>query len=187
MAQNVIEINVINLAEEIPGLHVGDRVLLSGTIYTARDAVHLKMFELLDSVKTLPFEIDGSVIYYAGPTPARPGMPVGSCGPTTSGRMDKFSPRLLELGLLGMIGKGERSAEVVDAMVKRGAIYFCAVGGAGALIAKSIKSAEVVAFPELGCESLKRMTVEKMPLTVGIDCRGDTIFKYKPLEAARGR
>ena len=179
MPQKILEINTDGLKKAIPELNVGDRVILSGVIYTARDAAHKKIFELLDEGKKLPFEISGAIIYYAGPTPAREGMAVGSCGPTTSSRMDKFSPRLLDLGLLCMIGKGERSEDVVDAIVRNKAIYLCAVGGAGALIARHIKSSEVVAFPELGCESIKRMTIDKLPLTVGIDCNGASIYDHK--------
>lgn len=176
MAQRTFKTDTSQLASVIPELRAGDRVLLSGTIYTARDAAHKRIFELLDSGARLPFELRGAVIYYAGPTPAREGMAVGSCGPTTSGRMDAFTPRLLDLGLLGMIGKGERSAEVVSAIVRNSAIYLCAVGGAGALIARHIKASEVVAFPELGCESVKRMRIEELPLTVGIDAQGTSIF-----------
>jgi len=178
MGQRVYNINTSELKTMIPELRAGDRVLLSGTIYTARDAAHKRIFELLEAGRQPPFEIRGAVIYYAGPTPAREGMVVGSCGPTTSGRMDAFTPRLLDLGLRGMIGKGERSPEVVAAIVRNGAIYFCAVGGAGALIARHIKSSEVIAFPELGCESIKRMTVEEFPLTVGIDSRGTSIYDH---------
>lgn len=178
MAQRTFKTDTSLLASVIPELRAGDRVLLSGTIYTARDAAHKRIFELLDSEMQLPFELCGAVIYYAGPTPAREGMAVGSCGPTTSGRMDAFTPRLLDLGLLGMIGKGERSAEVVSAIVRNRAIYLCAVGGAGALIARHIKASEVVAFPELGCESVKRMSIEDLPLTVGIDSLGTSIFDH---------
>lgn len=178
MAQRIYKINTSELKTMIPELRAGDRVLLSGIIYTARDAAHKRIFELLDSGKEPPFEIRGSVIYYAGPTPAREGMAVGSCGPTTSGRMDAFTPRLLDLGLLGMIGKGERSPEVISAIVRNRAIYLCAVGGAGALIARHIKTSEVVAFPELGCESIKRMSIEDLPLTVGIDSGGLSIYDH---------
>lgn len=158
-------------------LRAGDRILLSGTVYTARDAAHKEIFRLLDSGGTLPFPLRDAVIYYAGPTPGNGEMPVGACGPTTSSRMDRFAPRLLDLGLLGMIGKGERSDGVVDAICRNGAIYLCAVGGAGALIARQIKAAEEIAFPELGCESVKRLTVEDLPLTVAVDCRGGNIFR----------
>ena len=154
------------LPQVLGELRAGDRVLLSGTIYTARDAAHKRIFQLLDEGKPLPFELKGAVIYYAGPTPGQQGMAVGACGPTTAGRMDGFAPRLLDLGLTAMIGKGERSQDVVDAIVRNGACYFAAVGGAGALIAKCIKTAQVIAFDELGCESVKRMEVENLPLTV---------------------
>lgn len=165
------------LPEVIPTLEAGDRVLLSGVIYTARDAAHKRMFQLLDDGKELPFPLKGAVIYYAGPTPGQQGMAVGACGPTTAGRMDGFAPRLLDLGLVAMIGKGERSPEVVEAIRRNGACYFAAVGGAGALIAKCIRSAVVIAFDDLGCESVKRMTVENFPLTVAIDCRGNDLFR----------
>lgn len=177
MPNKTVALNTAELKKAVSKLEVGDRVILSGTIYTARDAAHKRLFELLNAGKELPFDLNGAIIYYAGPTPAREGMAVGSCGPTTSSRMDAFSPRLLDLGLLAMIGKGERSPEVVSAIVRNEAIYLCAVGGAGALIARQITSAEVVAFPELGCESIKRMTIESLPLTVGIDCSGASIYE----------
>ena len=177
-------ISTNDLKKEIPNLRAGDSVLLSGTIYTARDAAHKRIFELLDKGEALPFEMDGAVIYYAGPTPGKNGAPVGACGPTTSGRMDGFAPRLLDIGLSCMIGKGERDKGVCDAIVRNGAVYLCAVGGAGALVAKSIKTADVIAFPELGCESVKRMTIEDLPCTVAIDSVGGNLFltereKYK--------
>ena len=157
-------------------LKAGDTVSLTGTIYTSRDAAHKKLFELLDAGKELPFELEGAAIYYAGPTPGHGGRPVGACGPTTSGRMDGFAPRLIKLGLTCMIGKGERDENVIDAMKKFGAVYLCAVGGAGAIVAKAIKEAEVIAFDELGCESIKRMTVEELPCTVAIDSHGGNLF-----------
>ena len=165
------------LPQMLGELKAGDRVLLSGTIYTARDAAHKRIFQLLDEGKPLPFDLPGAVIYYAGPTPGQQGMAVGACGPTTAGRMDGFAPRLLDLGLTAMIGKGERSQDVVDAIVRNGACYFAAVGGAGALIAKCIKTAQVIAFDELGCESVKRMEVENLPLTVAVDSQGNDLFK----------
>ena len=171
-----IALDIARLTAEVPRLKMGDRVLLSGTIYTARDAAHKRMFQLLDEGKPLPFELKGAVIYYAGPTPGQQGMAVGACGPTTAGRMDGFAPRLLDLGLTAMIGKGERSGAVKDAIVRNGACYFAAVGGAGALIAKCIRSAQVIAFDDLGCESVKRMQVEDLPVTVAIDCRGNDLF-----------
>jgi fumarate hydratase subunit beta len=165
------------LRSHIKELHAGDRVLLSGTVYTGRDAAHKRIFELLDTGCELTIPLNEAIIYYAGPTPAQQGMPVGSCGPTTSSRMDKFAPRLLDLGLLGMIGKGERSQEVEDAIVRNGSIYFCAVGGAGALIAKCVEEAEEIAFTELGCESIKRLKVRDLPLIVAIDCHGGNLYK----------
>ncbi len=165
------------LKEFVSQLCAGDRVLLSGTIYTARDAAHKRLFELLDREEPLPMPIEDSVIYYAGPTPGQQGMAVGACGPTTASRMNKFAPRLLDLGLTGIIGKGEMAKEVQDAIVRNGACYFAAVGGAGALIAKCIKSAEVIAFDDLGCESIKRMEVEDLPLTVAMDCNGGNLYK----------
>ena len=141
------------------------------------DAAHKRFAALLDEGKELPIPIENAVIYYAGPTPAPEGRPIGSCGPTTAGRMDRFAPRLLDLGLGGMIGKGERSQEVVDAVVRNKAIYLCAIGGAGALACNCIKSCEVVAFEDLGCESVKKLYVEDFPLVVADDCQGNDIFK----------
>lgn len=175
--ERVFEIDAAKLKEFAPQLRAGDRVLLSGTIYTSRDQAHMAIFRLLDENQPTPFPIPGAVIYYAGPTPGHDGMAAGACGPTTSSRMDAFTPRLLDLGLAGMIGKGLRSQAVSDAIVKNGAVYLCAVGGAGALIAKCIRSMEEIAFPELGCESVKRLYVEGMPLIVGIDCHGGDIFR----------
>ena len=160
-------------------LRVGDEILLSGTVYTARDALHKRFAQLIAEGKALPIELRGAVIYYAGPTPSKNGLAVGSCGPTTSSRMDRHTPMLLDLGLSGMIGKGERNEAVREAIVRNGAVYLCAIGGAGALYADCIKKSEVVAFPELGCESLKRMTVEDMPLIVGADAYGGNIFDRK--------
>lgn len=171
-----IRINTDEIIEKAPTLRAGDSILLSGTIYTARDAAHKRIFELLDRGEELPFPLRGAIIYYAGPTPGKNGAPVGACGPTTSSRMDGFAPRLLDLGLTCMIGKGERDEAVCDAIVRNNAIYVCAVGGAGALVAKSIKTADVIAFPELGCESIKRMTVEDLPCTVAIDSHGGNLF-----------
>ncbi len=164
------------LAHAIGDLRAGDRLLLSGTVYTSRDAAHKRIFSLLDQGGELPYPLKGSVIYYAGPTPAQKGMAVGSCGPTTSSRMDPYAPRLLDLGLTAMIGKGERSQAVVDAIVRNHAAYFCAVGGAGALIACCIKAAREIAFPDLGCESVKELTIEELPLFTAIDSMGDSIF-----------
>ncbi|MDR0819220.1 MAG: FumA C-terminus/TtdB family hydratase beta subunit [Oscillospiraceae bacterium] len=176
----VIEINVSELPEISRTLTAGQRVLLTGTVYTARDAAHKKLIALIDANSELPFDISGAVIYYAGPTPSKPGFAVGSCGPTTSARMDKFAPELFARGLAATIGKGEIGSEVADAIRRSGAVYLCAVGGAGALIARHITSAEEIAFTELGCESVKRLTVDKLPLFVGLDANGGNIFcNYK--------
>ena len=177
MAQQVFHTTTDELSSILPMLAVGDRVYLSGTVYTARDAAHKRIFQLLDAGAELPFPMENSIVYYAGPTPAKNGMAVGSCGPTTSSRMDAFAPRLLDLGMLAMIGKGDRSQEVIDAIVKNGAIYLCAVGGAGALIAKCISAADEIAFQDLGCESVKKLTISELPLIVGIDSRGNSIFE----------
>ncbi len=166
-----------NLRLQIPSLRAGDRVYLSGTLYTARDAAHMELLECIKSNKPLPFPIKDSVIYYAGPTPARPEGQVGSFGPTSSLRMDKFTPKLLSLGLCATIGKGNRSEEVRQAIIENKSVYLCATGGAGALIAKSIKSCEEIAFPHLGCESLKRLEVDNIPLFVGIDSFGKQLFR----------
>ena len=170
------KVHTDHICEVAPTLHAGDRILLSGTVYTARDAAHKQLFSLLDQEQTLPFPLRGSVIYHAGPTPAQAGMPVGSCGPTTSSRMDPYAPRLFDLGMCAVIGKGERSQAVIDAIVRNKGVYLCAVGGAGALIAGCIKTAEEIAFPELGCESIKRFEVLELPLTVAIDCHGGNLF-----------
>lgn len=158
-------------------LKAGDRVLLSGTVYTARDAAHKKIKYLIDNNEDLPFELKNSVIYYAGPTPTPEGLSIGSCGPTTSSRMDKFAPEFLDLGLKAMIGKGPRSTEVCEAIMRNEAVYFCAVGGAGALASKCITSAEVIAFDELGCESVKKLEIKDFPLIVAIDTNGGNLFK----------
>ncbi|MDD6023659.1 MAG: FumA C-terminus/TtdB family hydratase beta subunit [Oscillospiraceae bacterium] len=171
-----LRIHTSELASAIPELRVGDRVLLSGTVFTSRDTAHKRIFSLLDQGLPLPYPLKGSVIYYAGPTPAQKGMAVGSCGPTTSSRMDPYAPRLLDLGLTAMIGKGERSQAVIDAIVRNQSAYFCAVGGAGALIACCIKSAEEIAFHDLGCESVKRFTIEDLPVFTAIDSLGQSIF-----------
>ncbi|MBQ4370521.1 MAG: fumarate hydratase C-terminal domain-containing protein [Oscillospiraceae bacterium] len=171
------ELAVQQLRERAKDLKAGDRILLSGVIYTARDAAHKKMTELIKAGGELPFELKDSVIYYSGPTPEREGMPVGSCGPTTSSRMDGFSPLLYDLGVLATIGKGDRAPAVREAIVRNGALYLCAVGGAGALLAGCVEAAEIIAFPELGCEAVRRMRIKAMPLYVGIDTRGVSIFE----------
>jgi len=169
-------IQVENLRASAPSLRAGDRVLLTGTVYTARDAAHKELFRLLDAGELLPFSLRDAVIYYAGPTQTPPGGIIGSCGPTTSGRMDPYAPRLLDLGLCGMIGKGERAQAVKDAVVRNGGVYLCAIGGAGVLAAARIKSCEVIAFEHLGCESVKRLYVEDFPLIVGLDPTGGDLF-----------
>ena len=173
--------------EFVEKLHAGDRLLISGTIYTGRDAAHKRLVELIDRGEPLPVDLKGQIIYFVGPTPAKPGEVIGSAGPTTSGRMDAYSPKLLDLGLKGMIGKGSRSKEVVDSMKKNGVTYFAAVGGAAALIAKSVKKYEVLAYPELGPEALARLTVEDFPAIVVIDCEGNNLYdvnqkKYRTLK-----
>ncbi|MFM1654697.1 Fe-S-containing hydro-lyase [Brevibacillus sp. B_LB10_24] len=162
--------------ETAANLRAGDRVLISGVVYTARDAAHKRMIEALDRGETLPFDIKGQVIYYVGPTPAKPGQVIGSAGPTTSGRMDKYAPRLLELGLKGMIGKGYRNQEVKDAIVQNRAVYFAAVGGSGALLAKAIKSQELVAYEDLGPEAIRRLVIENFPAVVINDMYGQDLY-----------
>lgn len=170
--------------EVVKDLKAGDGVLISGVIYSARDAAHKKLVDLIKEGKELPFDLKGSVIYYVGPAPAPPGYAIGSAGPTTSYRMDPYAPLLIEHGMKGMIGKGQRGKEVLDAMGKYGAVYFAAVGGAAALIARSIKKAEVIAYPELGAEAIRRMEVEDFPCIVANDVHGGNLFiegpeKYK--------
>lgn len=166
-----------NINEWVEVLKKGDRVYLSGTIYTARDAAHKKIVALLKENKPLPFELKNSIIYYAGPTPAKNNLAIGSIGPTTSSRMDVFTPLLLKNGLKGMIGKGGRSEAVVNSIVKEKAIYFAAVGGAGALYSGAVTECEVIAFEELGCESVKKLTIKDFPLTVAIDSFGNSLFE----------
>lgn len=158
-------------------LHAGDKVLLSGTVYTSRDAAHKRIKELLDKGESVPYELRGAAIYYAGPTAAKDGMAIGSCGPTTSSRMDVYAPEFLDRGLAAMIGKGERSEAVCEAICRNNAVYFCAIGGAGALACKCITECEVIAFEDLGCESVKRLRFEEFPLIVAVDCHGGNIFK----------
>lgn len=163
-------------------LKSGDTVLLSGTIYTARDAAHKRLCEALERGETLPLNLQNAVIYYAGPTPARPGEVIGSCGPTTSGRMDAYAPTLMRQGVIGMIGKGARSAQVVEAMKECGAVYFAAIGGAGAVMASCVKQAEVVCYDDLGSEAVRRLTVENMPLTVILDSEGHNLYEDGPAQ-----
>lgn len=163
--------------ELIRTLHAGDSVLLSGVIYTARDAAHERMTREKAEGKPYPFDLEGQAVYYAGPCPAKPGAVIGSCGPTTAGRMDAYTPMLLDDGLSAMIGKGARNAAVFDAIKRNGAVYLGAIGGAGALIAQSIKAAEVIAYEDLGTEAIRRLVVEEMPLVVLIDCDGNDLYK----------
>lgn len=163
--------------EQILDLHAGDSVLLSGTVYTARDCAHRRIFELLDAGKPLPFPLEGAFIYYAGPCPAPAGKASGSCGPTTSARMNSFAPRLLDLGLGGMIGKGEMSAGVTNALVRNGAVYFAAIGGAGAFYGNAVKKSELVAFADLLSEAVYRFEIEDFPLVVATDCLGNSVYR----------
>lgn len=175
--------------EKLAGLEAGDRVLYTGCVFTARDAAHKRIVESLAEGGALPFDIDGSVIYFAGPAPAKPGAPIGPIGPTSSYRMDPYSPCLLDMGLAAMIGKGRRNAEVKDAIIRNGAVYFAAIGGAAALIAKSVKSATVVAYEDLGTEAIRKLDVVDMPLTVAIDAHGNDIYEIGPADylAAQAR
>lgn len=171
--------NTANVEEWAPTLRAGSEILLSGVVYTARDAAHKRINALLDEGKPLPFDLKNATVYYAGPTPEKKGMPIGSCGPTTSTRMDVFSPRFLDLGLKCMVGKGNRGQEVIDAIIRNKAVYLCAIGGAGALAARCVKKLDVIAFEDLGCESVKRLEIEDFPLYVGIDCAGGSLFAAK--------
>ena len=163
--------------DQVRRLKAGDNVLISGVLYTARDAAHKRLIELLDQGKDLPFDVKGQLIYYVGPTPARPGRAIGSAGPTTSYRMNPYAPRLIEIGLRGMIGKGEMGEKVVEAMKRFGAVYFAAVGGAGALIARTIKSSEIVAYEDLGAEAIRRLVVEDFPAVVAQDSHGNNLYR----------
>lgn len=174
---NEYNINVSQLKEFSTKLKVGDKVNLSGIVYTLRDAAHKRIFELMDSKLPLPFSLKDAVIYYAGPTPTPKNLSIGSCGPTTSCRMDPYTPILYDLGVIATIGKGERNKQVTNSIIRNKGIYFCAVGGAGALAALSITSAKVIAFDDLGCESIKKLEFKDFPLIVGIDSNGNSIFK----------
>lgn len=173
-------INLPITEADIQDLKAGDSVLLSGTIITGRDAAHKRLFELIEQSKPLPVDVSGELIYYVGPAPAKPGYAVGPAGPTSSYRMDKYAPALLDLGLKGMIGKGARSPEVIDAIIRNKAIYFAAIGGAAALIAKSIKSEELLCYEDLGTEAVRRYTVEDFPCIVAIDCQGNNVYETEP-------
>ena len=170
------KITVDELKALSPTRSAGDKIMLSGYINTSRDAAHKRITELIEKNEVLPYDLNGAVIYYAGPTGTKEGMAIGSCGPTTSSRMDKFAPDFLDRGLAAMIGKGERNEAVIKAIERNKAVYFCAIGGAGALACKCIKSCEVIAFEDLGCESVKKLYIEDFPLTVAIDCHGGNIF-----------
>lgn len=179
---NDIDINLKNLTskekkEILSNLKAGQTILLSGTVYTARDAAHKRIANMIKIGERLPITLDGAIIYYAGPTPAKNGMVIGACGPTTSARMDKFTPTLYDLGVIATIGKGERDQEISLSCKKNKSLYFCAVGGAGALAATKIKKCDVVAFDDLGCESIKKLEFDKFPLIVATDSKGNDIFK----------
>lgn len=163
--------------QEIRTLRAGDYVKITGTIYTARDAAHKRMKETMDRGEALPFSLENNVIYYMGPSPAREGRPIGSAGPTTASRMDKYAPELLDLGLKGMIGKGKRTVQVKEAIVRNGAVYFAAVGGAGALLSKKILSSEVIAYEDLGAEAIRKLEVKDFPVIVVIDSEGNNLYE----------
>ena len=171
--------------EDIKNLKAGDSVLLTGTIITGRDAAHKRLFELIEREEELPVDIKGELIYYVGPAPAKPGYAVGPAGPTSSYRMDKYAPALLDLGLKGMIGKGARSKAVIDSIVKNNCVYFAAIGGAAALIAKSIKSEELLCYEDLGTEAIRRYTVEDFPCIVAIDSEGNNVYETEPKKYAK--
>ena len=167
-------------AETARSLHAGDQVLYTGKVYTARDAAHARLIELMDRGEDMPFDIRDAIIYYAGPAPAKPGMVMGSVGPTTAYRMDPYAPRLLDAGQRAMIGKGARGQAVIDAMKRNDAVYFAAVGGIAALMAQSVKDVQLVCYEDLGTEAIRLLTVEDMPLTVAIDCQGNSIYDLGP-------
>ncbi len=172
-----IQLNVPYTKEEAMSLKAGDMVYLTGTIYSARDAAHKRMSEAAAAGEKMPFDLKGNVVYYVGPSPARPGRVIGSAGPTTSTRMDKYTPDFLDRGLAGMIGKGRRGQAVKDAIVRNGSIYFAAIGGAGALLSKCIKSSEVIAYDDLGTEAVRKMYVEDMPVIVVCDAHGEDLYE----------
>ena len=173
---NEIRLKTPLTEEDVDKLKIGDKVLISGVIYTGRDAAHKRMIDILNQGKELPMDVRGQVIYYVGPAPARPGKPIGSAGPTTSYRMDAYAPRLMEIGMKGMIGKWNRAPEVIQAMKKNKAVYFGATGGAGAVLAKSIKKAQVVAYEDLGPEAIHRLEVEDFPVVVINDTKGNDLY-----------
>lgn len=171
------KINVPAPKEVIKTLKAGDYVYLTGTIYTARDAAHKRMYEALLKGKELPTDLTGQLVYYMGPSPAREGRPIGSAGPTTASRMDKYTPKLLDLGLGGMIGKGKRNQEVMDAIVRNQSVYFAAVGGAGALLSKCIKKSEVIAYDDLGTEAIRKLEIKDFPVIVVVDSEGNNLYE----------
>ena len=172
-------LSTTDLRRAAPTLRAGQRILLSGTVYTARDAAHKRLMALLDEGSPLPFPLTDRVIYYCGSTPAPEGLPIGACGPTTSSRMDPYTPRLYDLGLCATIGKGERDTATCEAIRRNGGVYLCAIGGAGALIARHVRSSEVIAFADLGCEAIKRLEIEDLPLFVAEDCHGGSLFRHE--------
>lgn len=174
---NIIRVQTPFTKEMVSKLKVGDKVLISGIIYTARDAAHKRMVESLERGEEIPFDVKEQIIYFVGPTPPKPGQIIGSAGPTTSGRMDSYSPQLIERGLTGMIGKGFRSAEVIEAIQIHGATYFGAIGGLGALLAKRIITAEIIAYPELGAEAIRKLEVKDFPVIVVIDSEGNNLYE----------
>lgn len=177
-----IRINTPFTNEMARGLKAGDSCLISGVVYTARDAAHKRLCELIDENKPLPLDVKDSIVYYVGPTPAKPSEAIGSAGPTTSYRMDAYSPALIGLGQTGMIGKGKRGPEVIEAMKKHGAVYFGAIGGCGALLSKCIKKAEVIAYDDLGAEAIRRLEVEDFPVIVVIDSEGNNLYEKGPAD-----
>lgn len=185
-----IKITMPLTKDKVSSLKAGDRVLLSGTIYTARDAAHKRLIKLIDDYKELPFNIENSVIYYVGPSPAKPGEVIGSAGPTTSYRMDSYAPRLMDLGLRGMIGKGDRNKDVIESIKKNKAVYFSAIGGAAALISNSIIKSKVIAYEDLGSEAIRELEVKDMPVIVAIDSKGNNLYEegpkqYKKIRASK--
>lgn len=171
------------IKQQFADLKAGDTILLSGKIYTARDAAHKRIKQALDQNASLPFELNGAILYYAGPTPEKEGMVIGSCGPTTSSRMDRFAPEFYDQGVLATIGKGERNHAVCEACKKNRSVYLCAIGGAGALAAKHIVSKKVIAFEELGCESVKELIFRDFPLTVAVDSEGNNLFEQRDMRS----
>lgn len=172
-----ININTPLIEDITKKLHAGDFVFITGTIYTARDAAHKRMYEAIKNGENLPVDMENNIIYYMGPSPAREGRVIGSAGPTTASRMDKYAPQLLDMGLKGMIGKGKRSKEVIDAIKRNNAVYFASIGGAGALLSKSIKKSTVIAYDDLGTEAIRKLEVENFPAIVVIDCDGNNLYE----------